>query len=169
MNGTSPANLLQEQGLIPAVETAGPGPTEDDISQLWLSLGTPPPRIQRQRSISWKATPKRRESARSSTSPRWRRCLMHRACPLSTVHAAPCCPGGDPRTARYHCRAERWRIYTGSRSRSIVWRCSSSHRVAVNRRGFQATLAPRFPRSSLHNLPSDIQFPGAVPTRGVDA
>jgi len=38
-NGTSPANLLQAQGLIPAVQIAGPGPTEDDISQLWLSPG----------------------------------------------------------------------------------------------------------------------------------
>ena len=38
-NGTSPATLLEAQGLIPAVQTAGPGPTEDDISQLWLSPG----------------------------------------------------------------------------------------------------------------------------------
>ena len=38
-NGTSPANLLEPQGLIPAVQIAGPGPTEDDISQLWLSPG----------------------------------------------------------------------------------------------------------------------------------
>jgi Type I phosphodiesterase / nucleotide pyrophosphatase len=38
-NGTSPANLLEAQGLIPAVQVAGPGPTEDDISQLWLSPG----------------------------------------------------------------------------------------------------------------------------------
>ena len=38
-NGFSPANLLLSQGLIPPVETAGPGPTEDDISQLWLSPG----------------------------------------------------------------------------------------------------------------------------------
>ena len=38
-NGTSPANLRVAQNLIPAVEVAGPGPTEDDISQLWLSPG----------------------------------------------------------------------------------------------------------------------------------
>lgn len=38
-NGTSPANLLANMGLVPAVEVAGPGPTEDDISQLWLSPG----------------------------------------------------------------------------------------------------------------------------------
>ena len=38
-NGTSPANLLAAQGLVPAVQLAGPGPTEDDISQLWLSPG----------------------------------------------------------------------------------------------------------------------------------
>ena len=38
-NGTSPANLLLGQGLVPAVELAGPGPTEDDISQLWLTPG----------------------------------------------------------------------------------------------------------------------------------
>jgi hypothetical protein len=38
-NGTSPANLLAAQGYLPAVEIAGPGPTEDDISQLWLSPG----------------------------------------------------------------------------------------------------------------------------------
>ncbi len=39
MNGTSPANLLLAANLVPAVELAGPGPTEDDISQLWLSPG----------------------------------------------------------------------------------------------------------------------------------
>jgi len=39
LNGTSPANLLLASGLVPAVELAGPGPTEDDISQLWLSPG----------------------------------------------------------------------------------------------------------------------------------
>jgi len=39
INGTSPANLLAAQNLIPAVQIAGPGPTEDDISQLWLSPG----------------------------------------------------------------------------------------------------------------------------------
>ena len=39
MNGTSPANLLAAQNLIPAAQIAGPGPTEDDISQLWLSPG----------------------------------------------------------------------------------------------------------------------------------
>jgi hypothetical protein len=38
-NGTSPAHLLVAQNLIPAVQVAGPGPTEDDISQLWLSPG----------------------------------------------------------------------------------------------------------------------------------
>ncbi len=38
-NGTSPANLLAAQGYMPAVETAGPGPTEDDISLLCLSPG----------------------------------------------------------------------------------------------------------------------------------
>ena len=38
-NGTSPANLLLGQGLVPAAELAGPGPTEDDISQLWLTPG----------------------------------------------------------------------------------------------------------------------------------
>ena len=38
-NGTSPANLLAAQGLVPEVQIQGPGPTEDDISQLWLSPG----------------------------------------------------------------------------------------------------------------------------------
>lgn len=38
-NGTSPANLLAAQSLIPTAEISGPGPTEDDISQLWLSPG----------------------------------------------------------------------------------------------------------------------------------
>ena len=39
INGTSPANLLLNAGLVPAIELQGPGPTEDDISQLWLSPG----------------------------------------------------------------------------------------------------------------------------------
>ena len=39
INGTSPAHILAAQNLIPAVQIAGPGPTEDDISQLWLSPG----------------------------------------------------------------------------------------------------------------------------------
>jgi len=38
LNGTSPANLLVN--LIPPAELAGPGPTEDDISQIWLTPGT---------------------------------------------------------------------------------------------------------------------------------
>jgi len=37
LNGTSPANLLVN--MIPPAELAGPGPTEDDISQIWLSPG----------------------------------------------------------------------------------------------------------------------------------
>ena len=36
--GMSPANLLVN--LIPPAELAGPGPTEDDISQIWLTPGT---------------------------------------------------------------------------------------------------------------------------------
>lgn len=43
--------------------------------------GIPPPRIQWRRSISWKATPKPRASARFSTRPRLRLCLTHLACP----------------------------------------------------------------------------------------
>jgi len=38
-NPTSPANLLAAAGLVPPVEIAGAGPTEDDISRLWLSPG----------------------------------------------------------------------------------------------------------------------------------
>jgi hypothetical protein len=37
LNGTSPANILAS--LIPPAELAGPGPTEDDISQIWLTPG----------------------------------------------------------------------------------------------------------------------------------
>jgi Type I phosphodiesterase / nucleotide pyrophosphatase len=40
-HGTSPANILNQNmpQLVPDIEVSGPGPTEDDISQLWLSPG----------------------------------------------------------------------------------------------------------------------------------
>ena len=80
---------------LPAVRNvAGPGPTEDDISQLWLSPGTP---FERHRGGGQRPGDARNAKAAGigadlSTAPRSRRCLTHPACPPLTVRAAVCCP-----------------------------------------------------------------------------
>jgi len=97
-NGTSPANLLLAQNLIPPVEAAGPGPTEDDISQLWLSPGNTTA------TNTMSAVGVLESNAKAagigeifySTSLE----TMFNAPGVPTVNA-PCCalqPGGDPRT-----------------------------------------------------------------------
>ena len=112
-NGTSPANLLAAQGLVPAVEVAGPGPTEDDISQLWLSPGntTVEPTA---------AVTVLENNAQTAgigeifVGPTLE--TMFNAPGVPTVNA-PCCklqPGGDPRSPDIIVAPNIGVIYTGS-------------------------------------------------------
>ncbi len=113
-NGTSPANLLLTANLVPAVELAGPGPTEDDISQLWLSPGN-------------NATPNTgaavtllEDNAQTAGIGEifYGASLetMFNAPGVPTVNG-PCCallPGGDPRTPDIIVAPNVGVIYTGS-------------------------------------------------------
>jgi len=115
-NGTSPANLLASNNLVPPAEVAGPGPTEDDISQLWLSPGnndTPNTAA----ALTLLEDPTNAKNAgigqifygASLTT-------MFNAPGVPTVNG-PCCallPGGDPRTPDIIVAPNIGVIYTGS-------------------------------------------------------
>lgn len=113
-NGTSPANLLEPQGLIPAVQIAGPGPTEDDISQLWLSPGNTT-------TTNTMAAVNFLESNAKAAGIGQIFYLasletMFNAPGVPTVNG-PCCallPGGDPRTPDIIVAPNIGVIYTGS-------------------------------------------------------
>ena len=113
-NGTSPANLLAAQNMIPAVETAGPGPTEDDISQLWLSPGNTT-------ATNTLAAVNVLESNTATAGIGQIFYLssletMFNAPGVPTVNG-PCCallPGGDPRTPDIIVAPNIGVIYTGS-------------------------------------------------------
>jgi hypothetical protein len=118
-NGTSPANLLASNNLVPPAEVAGPGPTEDDISQLWLSPGnndTPNTAA----ALALLENPTNAKNAgigqifygASLTT-------MFNAPGVPTVNG-PCCallPGGDPRTPDIIVAPNIGVIYTKSSSK----------------------------------------------------
>jgi arylsulfatase A-like enzyme len=116
-NGTSPANLLANAKLVPPAEIAGPGPTEDDISQLWLSPGnnnTPntDAAVSVLESDAKTAGIGQIFYGASLTT-------MFNAPGVPTVNA-PCCalqPGGDPRTPDIIVAPNIGVIYTGSASK----------------------------------------------------
>lgn len=113
-NGTSPANLLAAQNLIPAVEIAGPGPTEDDISQLWLSPGntTATNTMTAVNLLESNATTAGIGQIFYLSSLE----TMFNAPGVPTVNG-PCCallPGGDPRTPDIVVAPNIGVIYTGS-------------------------------------------------------
>ena len=116
-NGTSPANLLLAANLVPPVELAGPGPTEDDISQLWLSPGnnnTP---------NTAAAVTVLENNAKTAGIGQ----IFYGASLTTMFNApgvpnvnAPCCalqPGGDPRTPDIIVAPNIGVIYTGSASK----------------------------------------------------
>ena len=120
-NGTSPANLLLTAGLVPPAELAGPGPTEDDISQLWLVPGNTtllPTSATVTNSVSLletKATPA--GIGEIFYGPTLE--TMFNAPGVPTVNA-PCCalqPGGDPRTPDIIVAPNIGVIYTKSASK----------------------------------------------------
>jgi hypothetical protein len=118
-NGTSPANLLVAQNMIPALQVAGPGPTEDDISQLWLSPGnttvTPAATVAAVAVLEAHAKDAGIGEIFYSTSLE----TMFNAPGVPTVNA-PCCtlqPGGDPRTPDIIVAPNVGVIYTGSQSK----------------------------------------------------
>ena len=116
-NGTSPANLLESQGLVPAVELAGPGPTEDDISQLWLSPGNTTA-TNTAAAVGYLENNAKTAGIGeifylSSLE------TMFNAPGVPTVNG-PCCallPGGDPRTPDIIVAPNIGVIYTGSSSK----------------------------------------------------
>lgn len=116
-NGTSPANLLLAASLVPPVELAGPGPTEDDISQLWLSPGnnnTP--------NTAAAVTVLENNAKTAGIGQIFYGAsltTMFNAPGVPTVNA-PCCalqPGGDPRTPDIIVAPNIGVIYTGSASK----------------------------------------------------
>ena len=116
-NGTSPANLLEAQGYIPALEIAGPGPTEDDISQLWLSPGNTTA------TNTLAAVGLLETNAKTAGVGQifYFNSLetMFNAPGVPTVNG-PCCkllPGGDPRTPDIIVAPNIGVIYTGSSSK----------------------------------------------------
>jgi hypothetical protein len=118
-NGTSPANLLVAQNLIPALQVAGPGPTEDDISQLWLSPGnttvTPAATAAAVAFLESHAKDAGIGEIFYSTSLE----TMFNAPGVPSVNG-PCCtlrPGGDPRTPDIIVAPNVGVIYTGSQSK----------------------------------------------------
>ena len=117
LNGTSPAHLLAAQSLIPAVQIAGPGPTEDDISQLWLSPGntTATNTSTAVGVLEQNATAAGIGQIFYDTSLE----TMFNAPGVPTVNG-PCCsllPGGDPRTPDIIVAPNVGVVYTGSTSK----------------------------------------------------
>ena len=116
-NGTSPANLLAAQGLIPMVEINGPGPTEDDISQLWLSPGntTATNTVAAVNFLETNAKTAGIGQIFYGSSLE----TMFNAPGVPTVNG-PCCallPGGDPRSPDIIVAPNIGVIYTGSASK----------------------------------------------------
>ena len=113
-NGTSPANLLNAQGLVPDVELAGPGPTEDDISELWLSPGNTTAT-----NTAAAVTALENNAAIAGIGEIFYGSsleTMFNAPGVPTVNG-PCCallPGGDPRTPDIIVAPNIGVIYTGS-------------------------------------------------------
>jgi hypothetical protein len=117
LNGTSPANLLLAQSLIPAVEAAGPGPTEDDISQLWLSPGN----TTAANTLTAVGVLENNAKAAGIGQIFYSTSLetMFNAPGVPTV-SGPCCallPGGDPRTPDIIVAPDVGVIYTKSQSK----------------------------------------------------
>ena len=114
LNGTSPANLLLAAGLVPALQLAGPGPTEDDISQLWLSPGN----TTATNTLAAVAVLETNAKAAGIGQIFYSSSLetMFNAPGVPTVNG-PCCtllPGGDPRTPDIIVAPNVGVVYTGS-------------------------------------------------------
>lgn len=113
-NGITPANLLNQNGYVPDVELAGPGPTEDDISQLWLSPGN----SNATNTIAAVNLLETNAKAAGIGEIFYGSSLetMFNASGVPTVNG-PCCvllPGGDPRTPDIIVQPNIGVIYTGS-------------------------------------------------------
>jgi hypothetical protein len=116
-NGTSPANLLEGLGYVPAVQIMGPGPTEDDISQLWLSPGNTTATNTAAAVTALENNAKTAGIGQIFYGPTLE--TMFNAPGVPTVNA-PCCalqPGGDPRTPDIIVAPNIGVIYTGSKSK----------------------------------------------------
>lgn len=113
-NGITPANLLNQNGYVPDVELAGPGPTEDDISQLWLSPGNSNATNTVAAVNLLETNAKAAGIGEIFYGPSLE--TMFNAPGVPTVNG-PCCallPGGDPRTPDIIVQPNIGVIYTGS-------------------------------------------------------
>jgi hypothetical protein len=118
-HGMSPANLLLTANMVPAVELAGPGPTEDDISQLWLSPGNT--------TLTTAETDAAVAVLESNIATAGIGEIFYGAsletmfnAPGVPTASGPCCalrPGGDPRTPDIIVAPNIGVIYTGSASK----------------------------------------------------
>jgi hypothetical protein len=118
-NGTSPANLLLTANMVPAAELAGPGPTEDDISQLWLSPGNTT--LTTADTVAAVTVLENNAATAGIGEIFYDASLetMFNAPGVPTVNG-PCCalrPGGDPRTPDIIVAPNIGVIYTGSKSK----------------------------------------------------
>src|SRR5579863_9727966 len=118
-NGTTPANLLLAQSLVPALELAGPGPTEDDISQLWLSPGNTTLTTAQTDAAVTVLENNAKTAGIGEIFYGASLETMFNAPGVPTVNG-PCCallPGGDPRTPDIVVAPNIGVIYTGSASK----------------------------------------------------
>jgi Type I phosphodiesterase / nucleotide pyrophosphatase len=120
-HGTSPANILNQNmpQYVPNVEVSGPGPTEDDISQIWLSPGhTTLTLAQTVAAVNvLEANAKTAGIGQIFYGPSLT--TMFNAPGVPTQNG-PCCqllPGGDPRTPDIIVAPNIGVIYTGSASK----------------------------------------------------
>jgi type I phosphodiesterase/nucleotide pyrophosphatase len=119
LNGTSPANLLLTTNQVPAAELAGPGPTEDDISQLWLSPGNTT--LTTAETVAAVTVLENNAKTAGIAEIFYGDSLttMFNSPGVPTVNG-PCCallPGGDPRTPDILVAPNIGVIYTGSASK----------------------------------------------------
>ena len=108
---------MAASGLVPAVEIAGPGPTEDDISQLWLSPGNNNTPNTTAAVNLLETNAKTAGIGEIFYGPSLE--TMFNAPGVPNVNG-PCCtllPGGDPRTPDIIVAPNIGVIYTGSASK----------------------------------------------------
>ena len=119
-NGTSPANLLNRtrRSMVPQVEVAGPGPTEDDISQIVAFAGQHH-YAGEHRGGGHRPGEQRKTAGIGEIFYGTSLETMFNAPGVPTVNG-PCCallPGGDPRTPDIIVAPNIGVTYTGSASK----------------------------------------------------
>jgi hypothetical protein len=166
LNGTSPANLLEAQGLVPAVQIAGPGPTEDDISQLWLSPGNTTATNTTAAVAVLENNVKTAGIGEIFYGPSLE--TMFNA-PGVPIFNGPCCsllPGGDPRTPDIIVAPNVGVVYTGSAKKQAEHggfaHDDTNVMLLVSNPGFQAGTVTSFVET-MQVAPTILQMLGLDP------